>query len=331
MTKPVGFEFGFGLGMRARARARSFAVNTALTLALAACGSGGPVADASRPRIVSLNPCTDAVLAEVAAPGQLLAISHYSQDPSATSMDITRARQFAAVSGSVEEIAALKPDVVVASSFLAPSTAQALRDLGIRVVLEPIPSDVPQALAQVRTLAALTGNHRAGEALVRRIDLALAEAAPKPGSARIPALVWQSGGIVAGEHTLVAELLGRSGFVNAAAARGLAQADYLPLERVLTDPPRVIFTVGSPAAEEDRMLRHPALAHLTGVTRAPLDSSLLWCGGPTIPRALARLAQVRASIDASPSTPAATAAMNRVFPHVHTVKPPLTGTHKADL
>lgn len=242
------------------------------------------------------------MLAEVAGPGQLLAISHYSRDPSATSMDIAKARRFATVSGSVEEVAALSPDVVVASSFLAPATAQALRDLGIRVVLEPIPSDVAASLAQVRKLAALTGNRRSGEVLARKIEVALADAAPRPGTAPVPALVWQSGGIVAGEHTLIAELMARSGFVNAAAARGLAQADYLPLERVLADPPRVIFTVGSPLAEEDRMLRHPALSRLTGVTRVPLDSSLLWCGGPTIPRALGRLAQVRAGLPTVAST-----------------------------
>jgi len=265
-------------------------------LALAGCGAGGVVADAAHPRIVSLNPCTDAVLADVAAPGQLLAISSYSQDPSATSMDLAVAERFTATSGAAEEIAALAPDIVVASSFLPPTTAQALRDLGIRVELEPSPEDVPQALAQVRRLAALAGNRSAGEDLAGRIDAALAAAAPRGGKALVPALIWESGGIVAGDRTLIADLMRRAGFVNAAAVRGLSQADYLPLERVLADPPQVIFTVGSPAAEEDRMLRHPALARLKGVTRAPLERSLLWCGGPTIPRALARLAQVRTRI-----------------------------------
>lgn len=279
----------------------------ALCAALGACQPAQPTVDAARPRIVSLNPCTDAVLAEVAAPGQLLAISHYSHDPSATSMDIDQARRFAAVSGSVEEIAALSPDVVVASAYLAPTTAQALRDLGIRVVLEPIPTDVAASVAQVHQLAALTGNRRAGEALAGRIERALVEAAPPVGSPAVPALVWQSGGIVAGDDTLIAELMARTGFVNAAAARGLSQADYLPLERVLADPPRVIFTIGSAIAEEDRMLRHPALSRLTGMTRAPLPGALLWCGGPTIPRALARLAQVRAglpglTLNSGPST-----------------------------
>ncbi|KQM19088.1 ABC transporter substrate-binding protein [Novosphingobium sp. Leaf2] len=251
---------------------------------------------AGAPRIVSLNPCTDAVLAQVTAPGQLLAISHYSHDPSSSSMDADVAARFGDVSDAVEDIVALRPDVVVASSFLPPTTAQALRDLGMRVVLEPIPANLAAAREQVRRLAVLAKNRSAGEALVGRIDAALARAAPPPGSAPIPAVVWESGGIVAGRDTLIAELMRRAGFANAAAARGLSQAQYLPLEQVLADPPRVILTVGSPAAEEDRMLRHPALARVKGMHHAALDRSLIWCGGPTIPRALDRLAQVRRAL-----------------------------------
>jgi iron complex transport system substrate-binding protein len=41
------------------------------------------------------------------------------------------------------------------------------------------------------------------------------------------------------------------------------------------------------------MLHHPALAGLRGTARMRFDSSMLWCGGPTIPRALARLAAAR--------------------------------------
>ncbi|WP_330701470.1 helical backbone metal receptor [Novosphingobium resinovorum] len=246
-----------------------------------------------RPRIVSLNPCTDAILAEIAAPGQLLAISSYSHDPSASSMDPAVAARFAETTGTVEEIAALEPDIVVASSFLPPTTAQALRDMGLEVVLKPMPATVDASLAQVRDMARLVGNRSVGEALVGRIETALARAKLASGARPVPALLWESGGIVAGEGTLIVDLMVHAGFANAAAARGLSQADYLPLERVVADPPRVIFTVGSPAAEEDRMLRHPALARVKGMTRAPIDRSLVWCGGPTIPRALARFAQVR--------------------------------------
>ncbi|MCT2399857.1 ABC transporter substrate-binding protein [Novosphingobium mangrovi (ex Huang et al. 2023)] len=262
---------------------------------LAGCtiGDTASMREADYPTIVSLNPCSDAVLAEVTAPGQLLAVSHYSHDPASSSMDVDRARRFPATSGSVEEVAALAPDVVVAGAFLAPATRQALHDLGIRVVTMTMPADIAASEAQVRDLAQLAGYPEAGRALVERIEEAMAKAAPPAGRPPVSALVWESGGIVAGDGTLIADLLKHAGFVNGAAARGLSQADYLPLERVLADPPEVIFAVGNPQSQEDRLLRHPALKALKGTARASLDSSLLWCGGPTIPKALERLSAVR--------------------------------------
>lgn len=269
------------------------------------CGGGGyseagpPFGqhDPASPTFVSLNPCTDAILAEVTEPGQLLAISAYSHDPSSTSMDLASARLYPAVSGSVEEVAAIGPEIVVASSFLAPATANALRELGFEVVTIPIASDLDAARGQVRQLARLAGHPELGGHLIARIDEALARAAAPPGAKPVPALVWQSGGLVAGDDTLIVDMLRHTGFTGAAGARGLSQADFLPLEQVLADPPRVVFTVGNSLAEEDRMLHHPALAGLRSIRRVPLDSSILWCGGPTIPRALDRLAEARRELE----------------------------------
>jgi iron complex transport system substrate-binding protein len=277
-------------------------------LLAASCAIEGEnrVAHGGHPTIVSLNPCTDAILADVAAPGQLLAISHYSKDPASSSMNAVLARRFRATSGSVEEVAMLAPDVVVAGSFLAPATRQALTDLGIRVVTLPIATDIAASQAQVVELARLTGNPAAGQELVRRIEASLEAAAPPEGAKPVPALVWEAGGIVAGDGTLIADMLQRTGFTNAAAARGLSQADFLPLERVVADPPRVIFAVGNAHSEEDRMLRHPAIRTLEGTDRVPLEGSLLWCGGPTIPRALEKLARERDRLVSRASSPRVT-------------------------
>lgn len=273
------------------------ALTPLIALALGAC-TAAPAREAASPlpRIVSLNPCTDAILAEVADPDQVLALSSYSQDPASSSMDVALARRFPAVGGTVEEVAALRPDLVLSGNFMAPATRGALERLGARLELLPIASTVADSRAQVRRIAALAGHPQRGEALVARIDAALAAARPSD-SATIPALVWQSGGMVPGPNTLIADLLTHTGFTNAAAARGLGQADLLPLEQVLADPPRVILTAGSLHGNEDRLLRHPALDALDGQTRrAPLDGNLLWCGGPTIIRAAERLAQVRRTL-----------------------------------
>ncbi|MFC3213904.1 ABC transporter substrate-binding protein [Novosphingobium panipatense] len=246
----------------------------------------------SHPRIVSLNPCTDAVLADVAAPGQLLAVSHYSHDPASTSMGVARAATFGKVSDAVEDILALRPDVVVASSFLAPATAQALRDMGIAVHLEPLPTDLAAAREQVRRLASLAGNP-AGESARHPDRRGPCSGRSPAGSRPVRALLWQSGGIVAGDTTLIADLMRHAGLANAAAARGLSQADYLPLERVIADPPELVLTAETEGGEENRLLDHPALARVKGLVRVPIDPGLAWCGGPTIPRALARFAEIR--------------------------------------
>lgn len=266
----------------------------AATLLLTACAPASPVSvPSAHPTIVSLNPCTDAILAEVAEPAQLRSLSAWSNDPASSSMDVALARRFPANSGTVEEVAALRPDVVVSADMISPPTRTALARLGIPLVEVPIAATVPESMDQIRQLARLTGHPERGEALITRIETALRAAAPSPSQASASAIVWQSGGIVPGANTLIADLLHRTGFASLSAARGLRQADYLPLEQMLADPPRVILAASDGHSGEDRLLRHPALASLTGTARVSLDPSLLWCGGPTIIRAAARLAQVR--------------------------------------
>lgn len=270
-----------------------------LVLVLAAC-SATPAREVERrpaagPTIVSLNPCTDAILAEVADPAQILALSQYSHDPASSSMDLAIARRYPAVSGTVEEVLALDPDIVVGSTFMAPATVSALDRLGLRLEQVGIAPTVAASEAQIRRLAALAGHPARGEALIGRIARALAANHAPPG-APVSALVWQAGGIVPGEGTLIADLLRRTGFANAAAARGLGQADLLPLEQVLIDPPQLILAAGNALGSDDRMLHHPALARLRGTRRASFDPALLWCGGPTIIRAAERLGAVRRTL-----------------------------------
>lgn len=261
-----------------------------LALALAGCSSPSvPRREGPHPTIVSLNPCADAILAEVAAPGQLLAVSHYSKDPASSSMDPVDAARFIATGGTVEEVLALDPDVVVASSFLAPATRAALEDLGLRVVTFGSTDSVADSLDQVRELAALTGDESTGEQLVVRIEAALAEAAPS--GEPVEAALWQPGGIVPGEASLVADLLRRTGFTSHSAKRGMAQADYLALEQVLADPPQLLLIAGSEAGQ-----KHPVLDRVPAMQRENFDTRLFYCGGPSIIRAVRRLRDIRAGL-----------------------------------
>ncbi|MXO59248.1 ABC transporter substrate-binding protein [Altererythrobacter salegens] len=259
-----------------------------LALAIAGCAQPAP-APSEHPTIVSLNPCADAILAEVADRAQLLALSHYSHDPRATSLPLAEAKRFRITGGTVEEVLALSPDVVVGDSFMAPATRAAFERLDVRVETVGIDLAVADSEAQVRRLAKLAGHPERGEALVGRIEAALAET--QRTGPPVSAILWQQGGIVAGGNALAANLMVHTGFTSQSAARGLRQGAYLPLERVLADPPRLILSAG-----DGREQHHPALRKLKGVTYAEVAPNLLYCGGPTIPRLARRLAAVRDSL-----------------------------------
>lgn len=260
---------------------------------LLAFGLATPLA-AAPARIVSVNPCVDAILVEVADARQIVGISHYSQDPRSTSMALATARRFTATSGTAEEIVALAPDLLLSGSHVAPATANALRRMGVPIVEIGIAESIAESRAQIRTIAAAVGHPDRGEALVARIDAAVA-AARAPG-APLPALIWAGGGLVPGSATLADDLLRSSGFRNLSRDYGLQKWDVLPLERLVAAPPRVLLTTAT-AQGEDRMLGHPVLRPLAGqVAMRPFPERLLNCGGPTIIAALGQLTAVRKSL-----------------------------------
>jgi iron complex transport system substrate-binding protein len=277
----------------------------ALVLGLAVAGCSSQAADRAAqraapgrealPRVVSINPCVDAVLMQVADPAQIAAISHYSQDERATSIPLEQAQRFAATSGTAEEVVALAPDIVIAGSHVAPSTISALHRMNIPLIQIGVPESIDESSAQVRTIAAAIRQPARGEALVARIDDAV-RAASASSAAPSGALIWQGGGLVPGDGTLASELLRVTGFRNLSADYGLKQWDVLPLEYMVAKPPQVLLSVGA-HDRSDRMLGHPVLASLKqqiAVRRYP--EKLLHCGGPTIIDAVGHLAQIRRTL-----------------------------------
>ncbi len=259
----------------------------AAVLLLAACAPAASGQAADGPTIVSLNPCLDAIAVEV-APRQVLALSHYSRDPGSSSIPPAVAARYAVTGGSAEEVIALAPDLVLASSFLPEPTRAALERAGLRVETFGSPTSVAASTAQVREVARLAGREAEGEALVVAMERA---AAPAPDAARVDTLLWQPGEIVAGEATLVAELLRAKGFASHAAAMGLGQADFVALETVLARPPELLLVAGDSAGQ-----RHPLLGELSGTRVAPLAPNLLFCGGPTVIALGERLDGLRAEL-----------------------------------
>ena len=252
-------------------------------LCLAVLTSHPALAEARR--VVSLNPCLDVILVQVADREQIAALSHYSRDEDSSTI-AALARTFPVSFESAEEVMSFSPDLVLTSRHSALATRNALARVEIKTELFDEPTSVAGSLAQVRYIASLVDRVERGEELVARIESALSAAAPPSDSSPLTALVYQRNGFSTGSGTLVDEMLRRAGFANVAGRFGLAGWGNIPLERVVADPPQVLLA-GEIRPKmptwADRVLRHPALRHTEGrMARAALPDRLLYCGGPVL-------------------------------------------------
>lgn len=248
-------------------------------------------------RIVSLNSCLDAMLVHLADRGQIAALSHYARDARASTV-ADQARTLPYTWESAEEVIDLMPDLVLASQHSALATRNALKRLHVPVQRFKVPKSIDESLGQVREVARLIGHPDRGEALVARIEAAIAAARPTPGARRLTALIYQPNGFAAGPGTLVDEMMDHAGFDNVARRFGLKTWGNVGLERLLADPPQVLLVgVPAPGARSwaDRVMSHPALKVISGRMRqVRLPERLLYCGGPVLIETAAAMALARA-------------------------------------
>jgi iron complex transport system substrate-binding protein len=274
-------------------------VGSALGMSGVAKAAGNPRPPARR--VLSLNPCLDEVLVQVADRSQIVALSHYARDPHASTIaDI--ARTYPQTFESAEEVMMLKPDLVLASRHTSPATRSALTQFGVPLELFSVPNSIKVSAGQVMKIAKLVGHADRGAKLVAQIDGAVTAAAPAPGVRPITALVFQPRGFAAGEGTLINEMLTRTGFVNVAARYGIKQWGDVSLERLLADPPELLLSAevepGAPTWAE-RIVSHPALKAIANkMQRAVFPERLLYCGGPTLIQTAGLLAAARRTVEA---------------------------------
>lgn len=258
----------------------------ALALALAASAAGAEQAPA---RVVSLNLCTDQLAMLLAAPGQLVAVSHLARDPMSSAM-AEQALAYRITRGQAEDVFLLRPDLVLAGSYTTRTTVDLLRRLGVRVEEFPPPMSLSDVGLQMRGVGAALGRAEEGAAMAEAFEAGLARLRAAPGPR---AALYGANGYTGGVQSLSGEILAAAGFRNVAAEVGLAAGGFLPLEVLLLAGPDVVVTgetyPGASRAEE--ILRHPALSGLPLIEGA---RGAEWvCGTPHVLDAIARLGAAR--------------------------------------
>ncbi|HMN85341.1 MAG TPA: ABC transporter substrate-binding protein [Bauldia sp.] len=245
-------------------------------------------------RIVSINLCADELLVTLADPGQVASLSVTATDPR-LSYVAEAALAYRHDAADAETAVDLDPDLVLAGRFTKRATRDMLTALGYRVVLLDPARSVAESIAQIRRIAALVGHPERGEALVARIEAAQAAAAAAvPPGAPPTVAVYQRRGYVTGGDTLTGDLLATAGFANTGGALAGKSGGFVPLERLVADPPDYLVGTSFSANADDQgsaLLAHPAIAALYPPEKGiRLPENLTVCGGPSLPEALDWLA-----------------------------------------
>ncbi|HEV2867434.1 MAG TPA: ABC transporter substrate-binding protein [Allosphingosinicella sp.] len=241
-----------------------------------------PAPAAAPRRVASLNLCTDELVLALAAPEQVLSVTHLAQDPSETPL-WRQARRFRRNDGSLMSVAALRPDLVVTMGGGARDRLRIAARLGILALDLPFAQTLGDLEVSIRRLAAALGRPEQGAALLRRLAALRATAPP----ARTDTLWLGGGGRTVSAAGLEAQWMALAGLRQRA-----VQGDRISLETLIARPPAVLlrsdYRQGQYSAAQ-RWLAHPLVRRARGSRTLATDGRRWTCMGPLLIGEIERL------------------------------------------
>jgi len=271
-----------------RSRLRSAAHRLLLPVAALLTIGAAPALPHRPMRIVSLNMCADQYLLALADPGQIAALTRFSRDP-ALSAAADAAQRVPVSRGTAEDVVALDPDLVIASPGRRSGTMAALANRRYPTLEVKSAESYADIVAQVRKVADAVGHPERGEALIARMDAALA-ALPRARSGGVAAY-YQRRGYLSGSGTLIDDLMHRAGLANLAVTLRRPALSQLSLEQLVAAHPDYLIVDADAAGMADlgnEMLRHPVLRD---IPRVALPQAWTVCGGPAYVKAATSLSE----------------------------------------
>lgn len=248
---------------------RVFASLLAISLALAAPAYG------QARRVASLNLCTDELLLLLAAPEQIVSVTHLSQEPAETPL-WAAARRHARNDGSLVSVVALRPDLVLTMGGGVRDRGRIAERLGMNVLDLPFAMSLDDVETSVRRLAAALGRRERGEFIVRGLA-ALRASAPR----ELRDAIWLGGG----GRTVMEGGLEAQWMVLAGLRQRQIQGDRVSLETLIARPPAVVlrsdYRMGQYSSGQ-RWLTHPSAGRARAGRTIPTDGRLWTCMGPLL-------------------------------------------------
>jgi len=286
----------------------------ALTLILAACApAAGPASSgmtftdglgrtvtlpAAAQKVVSMAPSTTEILFAIGAGPQVVGRDEFSDYP-------VEAKSLPSIGGSMgqysyEQVAALKPDLVLASEINTPEQVKALEDLGLTVYYLSNPKSLEDLYTNLATVAQLTGRETEAAALVESLKARVKAVDDKlVGVTEKPIVFYEIDAsdpnkpYTTGPGTFIDLLIARAGGQN---LPGLTDAyPQVSLEQiVLANPAIILLGDALYGTTPESVAGRPGWSKIAAVTTnrvLPFDDNLVSRPGPRLVDGLEALAQ----------------------------------------
>jgi iron complex transport system substrate-binding protein len=217
-------------------------------------------------RVVSLSPNLTESLYALGMDDLLVGDTDYCDYPPAA---MKKHKVGGAVNPSLEEIASLKPDLVLVTKLNRLDTVQELERLGIAAYATD-PHTVDDIRSSLRRLADILGNPAAGEALDRELlqqETSLRQRLRNAAPIRVLFVVWTDPLISVGRHTFIADALVHAGAVSV--VESSQDWPQMSLEEIVRlQPEYLVFASGHSEAvsrDVEALARRPGWEQLEAV------------------------------------------------------------------
>lgn len=228
---------------------RAILLVSAATLAIA---SAAPAAPVGKPqRVMSLNLCTDQLILMLLPKKRIASVSFLSR-ASERPLLSAEAAGVPVNYGTLEEVLAKHPDLVIAGTASTPTTRAFLKASDIPLIEVPLANNFAEIRVTTRQVARAVGEEEKAESLLNRMDATLAELAATAPSRRIVVAGWGGGGEIPGRDTLFDAILTAAGGVNVAATMRNTRFGVFDFEELLASHPDIV-------AFPDAAMDHPGL------------------------------------------------------------------------
>ena len=250
--------------MRSEYFARAALLLALLSFALLAFGCGGErgggtgaytVTDAEgtevvlpkRPhRILTLSMGTDEIMLGLVAPSDMAAVNALLDDPASSNItELAGAIDVKVKDPSLEEILAMRPDLIIVPDWGDTSLVPSLRDAGIPVVVCKGAKSLSDIKETIRLLAAAAGVPARGDALIEKMDVRLRSIEEKvaqiPEADRKSVVLLSLMQTYGGSGSSFDEACRLAGVINGRAAIGIADGQVMTKEDLLRINPDILF------------------------------------------------------------------------------------------